>query len=316
MSLLIKNGKILTLDGKIVSTKSSGGVIEVDELPNNPEENVLYQVNEVSDIDVLGWLGEPYIPVNLEQFIINFGATPTLIYEVVDSLPEAPNVSNLQTFNPAYVYIQNDIPYVYGNAGYGDMWLDVVTLFNSLAETNLENKGYVSNINDIVEVGLYVTYKLGNQGVYYKEKYDLLEYNGGWVDYKSIFDKTIKKIYAPNIKIIYSLSFGGCYNLTYVDLPDVLYIRDLAFAFCENLVSVRLQKILEFGDVPFAYCDNIKDLYIGSKLVPIITINTFNDLKRINVHVRAELLSAYQADSNWEHSIAGGKITLIGDYTD
>lgn len=315
MSLLIKNGKILTLDGKIVSAKSSGGVIEVDELPNNPEENVIYQVNEISDIDVYVKTGANS-PSTLEEAIKYLGLTPNLTFYVVDSLPSSPNISNLQTFSPAYAYIYDDIAYTYGNAGYGNMWLEVKDLVSQTMNLQYENKGYVSNINDIVEAGLYVTYKLGKQGVYYKEKYDLLEYNGGWVDYKSIFDKTIKKLYAPNIKIIYSLSFGGCYNLTYVDLPDVLYIRNLAFAFCENLVSVRLQKVLEFEDVPFAYCDNIKDLYIGSKLVPIITINTFNDLKRINVHVRPELLSAYQDDSNWKDSVAGGKITLIGDYTD
>ena len=162
---------------EIESISGGSGIIEVEELPTeNIQEGVIYKVNKISDVDVLGWLGEPYIPVNLEQFIINFGATPTLIFEVVDSLPSTPNVSNLQTFSPAYVYIQNDIPYVYGNAGYGNMWLDIATIFNSLAGTNLENKGYVSNINDIVEAGLYVTYD--NEPKYFM-------YKNEWIQFKN-----------------------------------------------------------------------------------------------------------------------------------
>lgn len=300
---------------KVSGGSSNGGVVVVDELPTIPKENVLYQVNKVSDVDVYIKTGD-YLPSTLEGAIKSLGVTPNLKYYVVNSLPETPNISDLQTFNPASVYIYNDIAYTYGNAGYGNMWLEVKDLVSQSMNLQYENKGYVNSLIEVVKQGIYVTYKLGKQGVYYKEKYDLIEYNGAWLDYKGIFDKSIKKLYAPNIKTIYHYAFLACYNLTYVDLPDVLYIRALAFASCENLVSVRLQKILEFEDVPFAYCDNLKDLYIGSEVVPIITINTFNDLERINVHVRAELLSAYQADSNWKHSVASGNVTLIGDYTD
>ena len=251
-----------------------GGVVVVDELPTeNIQEGVIYQVNEISDIDVLGWLGDPYRPANLEKFIINFGATPFLIYEVVDSLPSTPNVSNLQTFSPTYVYIQNDIPYVYGNAGYGDMWLDIKTLFNSLGGTNLENKGYIATKDDIVEVGLYVTYKKGKQGLLNNE-YHLLEYTGGWNDYKKIFDKTIVEYKNDKIEYIKKYAFYMCEKLEIVDLQNNLRIYDYAFSYCYALETVELPNATYLGQEAFRACIKLKNINIPN--VGYISHSTFS----------------------------------------
>lgn len=245
-----------------------GGVVEVEELPTNPQENVIYQVNKISDIDVLVWVGDPYSRVTLEQIFIENDITPILIYEVVDSLPETPNVSDLQTFIPTYVYIQNDIPYVYGNAGYGNMWLEVVTLYNNLSQKNLENKGYVESLNDILETGLYVTYKLGEQGLY--NKYNLLTKEGNyWTDYKKIFDKTIEEYSNDIIQNILDSSFKECKKLRKVYTPNVTYIHTSAFNSCDNLESVYMPNLKAINSSAFLACYNLQNFdfsnvtYIG-----------------------------------------------------
>ena len=273
--ILTSNGKPLVKDGKVFLSSGSGSdVVVVDELPNNPEESVIYQVNEVIGIDVFCKISSGNGSTLEDSIEYMLGITPTLIYEVVDSLPSTPNVSNLQTFIPAYIYIQNDIPYVYGNAGYGNMWLEVKTLIQSATNLSLENKGYINGIDYIIEDGIYVTYKLGKLGILNKGKYILYENNEkSWIDYKSIFDKTIETYENSTIKSIPSHAFDGCTKLKNVIIPNVKLIGPFGFAFCYDLENLNLPSVETLDNSSFQTCENLKSVFIPN--ATFIEFNAF-----------------------------------------
>jgi hypothetical protein len=271
--------------------------------------------------------------------MINLGLTPNITYHLADTLPTSPSVSDLQTFSPTHIYICEDIPYLYGNVGYGDMWLPVIDLYNSMSQEDpLEIKGYVGSINEMLEVGVYVTYKFGKQGVL-RGKYKLLENNGGWIDYEGIFFRTIKEysndnltvvpeysfyyqpyltsIDLPNVEEINQYAFSNCERLKNVNVPNVTSLSLYAFGLCKSLEEIRLPKVKEISGRCFTSCSALKNVYIGSQEVVILdkSFNTFNNCNA-TVHVRPELLSAYQSDENWAREVSAGYVTLVGDYTD
>lgn len=287
----------MALKFKQLSSGGSGsGVVVVDELPTeNIQEGVIYQVNEISDIDV--YLKDDGKNVtNLEYSIkIVLGKSCTLIYDVVESLPSIPNVSDLQTFSPAYVYIYNDTPYVYGNAGNGDMWIDIMTLIASVTGKTYENKGYISNPNFASEAGLYVRYTLGKQCILNKEKYEVwINENSFNINYEEIFNKTIKEYYNPDLYIVPLYAFAGCLYLKKVILPNTKIIMQSAFR----------------------ECDSLKNLYLGGNEVVVLVGQYHFYLNNVTVHVRPELLSAYQSDEKWANAVSNGNVTLVGDYVD
>ena len=96
--------------------------------------------------------------MTLEELFISGGANPSVTYYVVDALPENPNVSDLVNANPVHIYILNDIPYVYGDAGSGNVWLGVTDALAGVGVTTTA-KGFTSDITAATEVGVYVTYK-------------------------------------------------------------------------------------------------------------------------------------------------------------
>lgn len=102
----------------------------------------------------------------LAQLFMGAGYSPAITYYVVDALPENPNVTNMATANPAHVYIYNDVPYVYGNAGYGDMWMGVVDVLAVLGDITTTAKGFTYYIEGETEEGVYVTYdQISQEGV-------------------------------------------------------------------------------------------------------------------------------------------------------
>lgn len=242
------------------------------------------------------------------------GFMPNITYYVVDSLPSEPNFTNAQTFETAHVYIQQDIPYIYTNVGYGDMWLDVATMVNSLMSTTLyKNVGYVENMNfmDSFSVGVMydkVVYEL-------QEERSTVVRNG--LDYEKIFDKSIKVLDNSELKYIPEYAFVNCYNLTTVNLPQVTYIGGGAFQQCVELTTVLLPKVARFSYQIFNGCSQLTDIYIGySGVVELAGYYPFNNCPNTKVHVRAEYLAQYQADTNWTQAVSKGWITLVGDYTD
>lgn len=297
------------------------GVVEVVKLPPNPQENTLYKVNEVSDINVYIKTGTNN-PTSLQQAIESLGATPNLTYYLVNALPDTPNISNLQTFNPAYVYIFNDIAYTYGNAGYGNMWLGVKDLISSTTQIAHEDKGYVSSPVECGEQGIYVTYKLGTYGIK-TNKSKIVEYDDEWFDYKSIFDKSIVSFSHSSINFLGNSSFRECKNLKKVILNNVIEIGAYAFYDCNSLNFVKLPKIKTIDSHAFSEIGYYSEchIYLGYEgVVELQSRYTFNQTYvnafPITIHVRNEYLADYQNNEDWMSEVSYSGITLVGDYTD
>lgn len=299
-----------------------GGIIEVDTLPTeNIKVDTLYKVKEVTDIEVYIELGGDglFSTFTLAEIIEELGVTPNLTYFVVDTLPSNPQVSDLMMFDPGFVYICNDIPYVYGDFGNGNMWIEVSMLITENMGEEFENKGYVycgSQFSfNVQEKGVYVSYKksYAMNEEYYSNVYS---YTEGWNSYKDIFYKTVKSFTDKHIKLINAYAFYQCYALVYVDIPNAIYIDQHAFDTCGSLKTIRLPKVKTINMGAFQSCDELTDVYLGLNEVVGVSSNSFNLDNNVKVHVRAELLSDYQAHSIWAEAVTKGYITLVGDYTD
>ena len=136
---------------------SGGGniTVEVEELPTeNIDASKIYMVAENAEV---------YCKLEDAILVLSacvqdaVGVTPEVNYKVVTELPTTGEVTDLQTFSVIYCYIYNNVPYVYGNAGAGNMWIPVSTLFAEMG-VPVEDKGRTYNIFAETEIGLYVYY--------------------------------------------------------------------------------------------------------------------------------------------------------------
>lgn len=269
----------LTFEDEIRKFKGgSSGVIEVDELPTeNIDENAIYKVNKVTDIDVYVKTGTN-LTSTLFQAVASLGVTPTITYYLVDSLPESPNVSNLVTFSALHIYIYNDVAYGYGNVGYGNMWVGVKDLVTSATGISHDNKGYCPSPSEINEQGIYVTYKTSTIGVN-SSKSSLKTYDSDWIDYKSIFDKTITSFSNTKVKEIYDHQFYGCHRLKNINLPNVTKVYSGAFFACIGLETVSLPNATEIRTDVFEQCVSLKTINIPN--VTKIENSAFNFCTRL-----------------------------------
>ena len=86
--------------------------------------------------------------------------------------------------------------------------------------------------------------------------------------------------------------------------------------------SISLPYCIEIGEEAFAGNARLADIYLGgAEMVTLTNANTFfrsTNLTQapINIHVRADLLNTYQADTVWAEAVSKGYITLVGDYTE
>ena len=151
-------------EATVTGLPSSGGnggtlAIEVEELPTeNIDDSKIYVLNGIKNTEVYYFDGEKYctIPSVVSDIV---GVTPAINHYVVNELPTNAEITDLQTFSVINCYIFNDVAYVYGNAGSGDEWLRVSTIFAQM-DNPAEDKGRVYNLaNTSVEVGLYVYYE-------------------------------------------------------------------------------------------------------------------------------------------------------------
>ena len=286
--ILTSNGKPLIQDGKVFlsDASGSGGIIEVEELPTeNIQESVIYQVNKISDVDVYSKVAPNASIDNLETSIkLIAGITPDLYYYVVDELPSSPNVSNFETFTPAHIYIYNDIPYAYGDLSLGNMWVELIQLMSALG-FDLQNKGYVNNKNEIQDAGVYVTYKLGEQGITSVQKYNLLiNNNGSW---NSVFKiKTLDFIKNYNLTLE-----DGSTILTYYhqcsteEIKDLLYFLQFSYV---NEFSAILHSVMNIygtelnlsaslaSNLFFENDENLVSFYVGFNQMLIFKITNDN----------------------------------------
>lgn len=132
-----------------------GGIIDVEVLPGSGYYGIECFVKMSAETN-------DYYTIS--QLIQDMGVTPNITYYVVDTLPTDAKVSDFVGVSEVHCYIQNDIPYLYGDAGSGNMWVTLVDLMATM-ELITTNKGFTDDITTETEDGLYVTYKSNNDPI-------------------------------------------------------------------------------------------------------------------------------------------------------
>lgn len=265
--------------GKAGGSAGGSGIIEVDELPTeNIDENAVYRVNGYSDVEVYLVMGR-YSPSTLTETVRRINPTAKIAYYVVDTKPANPLLSDLATFSELNVYIENDIPYIFGNAGAGAMWLLgsalLTQVFSAQGET-VEDRGYIENISFHRETesttthGLYVTYKKNAVAVPQKVIYSYDgEWNSRFDDFVGMITGFIENVNVPNGVIrIGHHAFHNKIRLKSVTIPEsVRYIDASAFENNDALVEITMAKgVIEIAAKAFASCNYLTRInYTGTK---------------------------------------------------
>ena len=157
--------KTIVDDAILSSGGSSGGTlsIEVNELPTeNIDDSKIYVLSAIENVEV--YYHDEVSYYTLRNLITSqLSVSPEITYYVVKELPTSPLTSDLATFSSIHCYIYNDIAYVYGNLGAGNMWLTVSALASQIAGITIIDKGRTPNIatenNDIAMYVYYEDYK-------------------------------------------------------------------------------------------------------------------------------------------------------------
>lgn len=152
----------------------------------------------------------------------------------------------------------------------------------------------------------------------------------------------------PLCQTVGERAFDSCGSISAIDLPACVTVGNSAFGSMEyssiNLPVcttvgegalrdfkgqvLRLPAVQTMGREQFRYCENMTDLYLGYDGVVTVTRESewedwdmFTDRgpRRINVHVPAGQLSAYQADTIWQAIVTASAedrvtVTFVGDY--
>lgn len=134
----------------------SGGscIIDVTELPS-----------EYKDVNVYARFDESTYMTFLQVFQSE-GITPDLHYYVVDELPTEGKASDFNSLTVVHCYIANNIPYVYGDLGSGNMWVTVSAMLADAIGMPIPDKGFTLDITATTEAGIYVTYNV--EGAVYR----------------------------------------------------------------------------------------------------------------------------------------------------
>lgn len=289
----------------VVNVASSGGssdLVEVSELPSVVDESKIYRVNGYTDIEVYLILGE--FNYTLKEIIkeqIGVDCSPE--YSVVESLPSNPVVSDIAAFSIVHIYIMDDIPYLYANAGNGNMWLGLTDVFASMGAT-IPAKGFTADIHSETEAGIYTTYLRNPTAVPTKNAYI---YNGAnWVRtdrYRMIMLKEVEELTAEDfvgMRLIPryfqyvqclmngGMHIGGAPNriLTKVTIPEwISSIGNMAFSNCVALQEVSLSEGLKgICENAFSDCDSLTSIEIPNS-VATVESNAFyycENLKRVD----------------------------------
>ena len=105
--------------------------------------------------------------------------------------------------------------------------------------------------------------------------------------------------------LTYSNVFGGCTNLTTINIPNgVTYIGKFAFKNCSGLTSIIIGSGIEdIRDNAFAYCPNLKNVYCLSENVPSTNAYAFegSNIEYATLHVPKGYSDAYKAMAPWKN---------------
>lgn len=214
----------------------------------------------------------------LKELFMRSGASPAITYYVVDALPESPNVSDLTTGNHMHIYFYNDVPYLYGNAGYGNMWLGVTDVLAASGITTTA-KGFTSDITKETEEGVYVTYLVVS-----KENFKGLldEINAERNNVRNLISRGLVEYEIPDtVDRIGSSAFARCTSLVSIKIPtSVLYIEEQAFSGCLALTSVVIpESVLTIDSDAFTNCNNLASVTLPASLARVGSTVFANDTK-------------------------------------
>lgn len=119
-------------------------------------------------------------------------------------------------------------------------------------------------------------------------------------------------------------AFRLCENLSSATFPAVQNVGMYAFMNCYSLSTLHFPVLAEITEGMLQGCCELEDLYLGnSSVVTFDDTGAGNPLSTggsvINVHVPANLLSAYQSDNDWQAVVQmcsdeGITLNLVGDY--
>lgn len=119
--------------------------------------------------------------------------------------------------------------------------------------------------------------------------------------------RSYSKLESVNIPLYsYGLNqyyFQDCYNLSYVNMPNMIEIGSRAFSGCSALTSLTLSSCSRIYGAAFDGCTNLSNLTITYSKSAVILREyanlTFNNCPNLSIYVPSELLSDYLNDTYW-----------------
>lgn len=140
-------------------------------------------------------------------------------------------------------------------------------------------------------------------------------------------NQMLKSLTANGVTTVGSNALAECTLLLNIDLPACTSIGSYCFQNSYIVESVHLGDVSAIPESAFAYMSSLMDVYLGYAGVTAIDFNTSGNpfagsggnTGALSIHVPADQLAGYQADSDWASVIAdsadsGITITLVGDY--
>lgn len=144
---------------------------------------------------------------------------------------------------------------------------------------------------------------------------------------KSFIEGSITSVDIPSgTTQIRSGAFMNCESLASVTIPNGVKIIDaMAFVGCCSLTSITIPSSVEYYKGPdlaspiegairtlaFAACSKLADVTIKSPTKMVYEENAFAGIASNAVlHVPSDLVSKYQADSNWTSAFGGGIVAI------
>lgn len=303
--IITSNGKPLIQDGKVFLSSGGGSnIIEVTEFPTeNVQDFTFYKKISKTNTEVYAVIGGGAVPLS------SMGA---FIYEV-DTLPSDMQVSDVEN-NIFYLYVYESKAYFYDGSKvmtFGEFYISM--------GMELPDRGSVESIDQMTNDGIYVIYgkEIKQIGVNNKT-YNFVD--GVWNDYYDLFfgimNCTIETLETPLIETLRNNICANCMTLKYVNLSNCKIVGENVFNNCFSLREVRLPICEQIGYNAFFDTGDVQ-LYLGLNNIVSIMSSTFSEGNHnLVAHVRPELLSAYESDTNWASAVSNGYITLVGDYTD